>query len=60
MIVKCWNCGNDHEVSVEQARAQERQRVIEALRREAEISGTCGDIYRHNAYMSAISMIEHL
>lgn len=60
MNVRCWNCGQEIDVIEDAARTQERRRVVAALQREADISGTCGDIYRHNALMSAISIVEHL
>lgn len=59
MNVRCWNCGNDQEVTDTAIRAEERARVVATLEREARIAGTCGDIYRHNALMQAIRLIEH-
>lgn len=59
MIVRCWGCGQDHEVSTESARAEERQRILDILIKDADLSGICGDIYRHNALMSAVDLIEH-
>lgn len=60
MNVRCWNCGNDQEVTEAAIRADERAKVIAAIEKEATLAGTCGDVYRHTALMSAIGVIEHL
>jgi hypothetical protein len=58
VIVRCWNCGNDHEVSTDDVRRHERARIIALLDVEARLAGTCGDVYRQNALTQAISLIE--
>ena len=60
MIVRCWNCGNDHEVSEAAIRSHERATVINALVKEANLAGTVGDVYRYTALMRAVDVVEHL
>lgn len=60
VIVRCWQCGNDHEVSDAPAREAERQRIIRALEQEATYLGVRGDIFGHGALMRAIESIESL
>lgn len=59
MIVRCWNCGNDHEVSEDSIRKDERDRIIAVLTKDANIAGTIGDTYSHNALMRAVGDIQH-
>lgn len=60
MIVRCWNCGNDHEVSETGIRFHERARVLGALVNEANLAGTVGDTYTFKALMRAVEIVEHL
>lgn len=58
MNVKCWNCGTEREVAESEIRQSERRAIVDELDRHARLAGTCGDIYRANAFRSAMEFIE--
>lgn len=59
MIVRCWNCSNDLEVSESEIRQRERERIASMLERIAESYSASSHTLRADTYKDAAARIRN-